>query len=229
MEMNVNYSWKPKICTICQSFGHSMEKFSRNAPLPPSVKVPLPRPNIKWVPKVSCPPVSDRALAMGPAIESPTVSIFDDEVIDWEPDKSSGVHKAIEMRYDMQLYSYHMFLGGHEEIRRLVYHVEGEGLSLTTTAIDGARNWWQFLDRTWDQIYLYSSVSRSYDPKLATYFFAVQHVIGLSTDVDISNDRGACALPSSLVSLSSSYFSFLPFVLSGLATIKPDFSCSVHV
>lgn len=36
-----------------------------------------------------------------------------------------------------------------------------------------------------------SLLSRCNDPNLAKYFSTVQHVIGLGTDFDISNDGGA--------------------------------------
>lgn len=39
------------------------------------------------------------------------------------------------------MHSYHIVLGGPDETRRLVYHAEGDGLSLTTTRIVVARNW----------------------------------------------------------------------------------------
>lgn len=95
-----------------------------------------------------------------PAMETDIISladrVFDDEAVTWKTEASSWIREPTKMRYDPQMHNYHMFLGGPYETRMLVYHVDGDVLSLSTSGIDGARNWWQFLDPTWDQIYLYS-------------------------------------------------------------------------
>lgn len=53
MEVSVQYKWKPNIYIACQFFGHTMDSCSLgSATQPPSPKLPLPRPVLKWVPKV---------------------------------------------------------------------------------------------------------------------------------------------------------------------------------
>lgn len=83
-----------------------------------------------------------------------------------------------------------MFVGEEGDSGKLVYHVEGEGLTLTTVGSIAQCSWQLFLDASWDMKYLYNNLSLSFDPFLATHFFSVLHVHGSGTDVDVSNDKG---------------------------------------
>lgn len=45
-------------------------------------------------------------------IHSLAVSVSGDEAVTREPEDNSWIHELTKMRYDPQMYSYHMFLGG---------------------------------------------------------------------------------------------------------------------
>lgn len=47
VDIKVNYSWKPDICSIYHSFDHTMENCYKNASLSPPDKIPLPRIEMK--------------------------------------------------------------------------------------------------------------------------------------------------------------------------------------
>lgn len=120
-----------------------MDKCSRTTSLPPASKVSLLGSELKWVPKVNL-AVVDIEIPISPSVDFVSKAVDSDsadEIIYWEPEEVAWVHTAMEMRYDPQLHSYHMFLGGYDESGRLIYHVEGGCLALTTSGIDGASNW----------------------------------------------------------------------------------------
>lgn len=69
----------------------------------------------------------------------------EDDILYWDSDERTWIHIDTEMRYDPVLDNYHMFVGEEGESRRLTYHVEGEGLTLTTTGAEGQSNWQLFM------------------------------------------------------------------------------------
>lgn len=94
------------------------------------------------------------------------------------------------MRYNPLSDRYHMYMGEEGESMKLLYHAEGEGLSLTTSGSEDRHNWILILDASWDRSYHYSELSRAFVPNLTTIFFDFLHVHGPGTEAVISIDKG---------------------------------------
>lgn len=134
------------ICTTCQTFGHSIEVSVSLLPQSIHSNFSFPHPPLrKWVPKprpsasVFVGPTTPNMIHSSVATESnstvPAVAPLVKCSILWQSIESSQVHVDSEMSCSSLCDCFHMHVGEEGEERSLGYHIEGEGLILSTEGV----------------------------------------------------------------------------------------------